>query len=178
MKIIFLSDIHGIYNNLNIIDRVIQDKKIDKVVVLGDLYYFGDNYSNSLINNLEVKNFLIKYRDKLICMKGNCDSNLVVKLSEFPIHSDISKINVDDLVIYITHGNQYSLKRGSKFAINGILVYGHEHIPYIETREDMVYINVGSISLPRKGLPTYMIYENRKFIIYDINGNIVDQIEL
>ena len=43
--------------------------------------------------------------------------------------------------------------------------------------KDMVYINVGSISFPREGnLPTYMIYEDKTFTIYDIEGMIVDKI--
>ena len=43
----------------------------------------------------------------------------------------------------------------------------------------MIYINVGSISLPRDGnKPTYTIYENKKFTIYDIDGNVIDSIEV
>ena len=43
----------------------------------------------------------------------------------------------------------------------------------------MIYINVGSISLPRdNNKPTYMIYENKKFTIYDIEDKIIDSIEL
>ena len=58
-----------------------------------------------------------------------------------------------------------------------MLVYGHEHIPYIKKNNDMTYINVGSISLPRDGnKPTYMLYNNKKFTIYDIDGNVIDSI--
>ena len=40
----------------------------------------------------------------------------------------------------------------------------------------MIYINVGSISLPRNNYkPTYMIYKNKEFTIYDIDNNIVDK---
>ena len=39
MKMLFISDIHGIPDNLEYIERIIIDKKIDKLVVLGDLYY-------------------------------------------------------------------------------------------------------------------------------------------
>ena len=41
----------------------------------------------------------------------------------------------------------------------------------------MIYINVGSISLPRDNSPySYCIYENNKFTLYDIEGNIIDSI--
>ena len=56
-------------------------------------------------------------------------------------------------------------------------MYGHEHIPYIKQELDMTYINVGSISLPRDGNPpTFMIYENKKFTIYDIDKNVINSI--
>ena len=43
----------------------------------------------------------------------------------------------------------------------------------------MIYINVGSISLPRdNNKPTYMIYENKRFTIYDIEDRIIVSIEL
>ena len=39
MKILFISDIHGIATNLNVIEKKIKNEKIDKLVCLGDLYY-------------------------------------------------------------------------------------------------------------------------------------------
>ena len=43
----------------------------------------------------------------------------------------------------------------------------------------MICINVGSISFSKdNNLSTYMIYENRKFTIYDIVGKIIDEIEV
>ena len=62
---------------------------------------------------------------------------------------------------------------GGNFNKKGVLVYGHEHIRYIKKN------NVGAISLPRcDNKPTYVIYENKKFTIYDIDRNIFDSIEL
>lgn len=61
----------------------------------------------------------------------------------------------------------------------GILVYGHEHIPYIKKNENMIYVNVGSISLPKNNSnPTYAIYKNKNITIYDIYENIIDSIDL
>ena len=180
MKIIFLSDIHGIYENLNFIEKVIKNHNIDMIAVLGDLYYPGPTYSgDKKINSVIVKDFLTKYSEKLICMRGNCDSDVDIKASDFPICNGLSLIHIDSLNIYITHGNEYSKEKNRKFTGKDILVYGHEHIPYIEKSNNMIYINVGSISLPKNNnLPTYMIYENRQFTIYDINEKIVDKINV
>ena len=180
MKIIFISDIHGITNNLNVIDKVMEEDNIDMLVCLGDLYYTGPTYNNKYNNNSrDVLEFLTKYQNKLICMMGNCDSLVDIKASDFPICEGISLINTDGLDIYITHGNKYNFENDRKFNRKGILVYGHEHIPYIKKKENMIYINVGSISLPRNdNKPTYAIYDKKKFTIYDVEDNIVDSIEL
>ena len=180
MKILFISDIHGIDNNLKRIEKIIEKEIIDKLVVLGDLYYAGPTYNQKYkVNSKSVKEILTKYRDKIICLKGNCDSLVDIKSSDFPICDNLALICVDGLDIYLTHGNEYSFDKNRKFNRKGILVYGHEHIPYIKKNNDMTYINVGSISLPRDGnKPTYMIYNNKKFTIYDIDGNVIDSIEV
>ena len=180
MKILFISDIHGIDNNLKRIEKIIEKEIIDKLVVLGDLYYAGPTYNQKYkINSKSVKEILTKYRDKIICLKGNCDSLVDIKSSDFPICDNLALICVDGLDIYLTHGNEYSFDKNRKFNIKGMLVYGHEHIPYIKKNNDMTYINVGSISLPRDGnKPTYMLYNNKKFTIYDIDGKVIDSIEV
>lgn len=179
MKLLFISDIHGIYENLDFIDNIIKMKGIDKLVVLGDLYYSGPTYDDNLkVNGNLVMEFLKKHKDILICMRGNCDSLVDIKVSDTPICSDLSMIYVDNLDIYITHGNEYNKNKSNKFN-NCILVYGHEHVPYIEKKDNNIFICVGSISLPRHGSrPSYMIYENRNFTIYDINNDIIDSIKL
>ena len=180
MKILFISDIHGITDNLNVIEKKITEENIDKLVCLGDLYYTGPTYEgNNKINSKGVFEFLMKYNDILICMMGNCDSKVDIKASDFPISNGVSLINTDGLDIYITHGNEYSFEKNKKFNRKGILVYGHEHIPYIKKSENMIYINVGSISLPRNNNnPTYAIYENKNITIYDINYNKINSIHL
>ena len=171
MKLLFISDIHGLDTNLHVIDEEIIDKKIDKLVVLGDLYT-GYNRKN------EVKEFLNKYKDMLICMEGNCDSPFDIEESSFPIYSGIRYIDIDGIKIYITHGNIYNIDRREGFNGN-ILVYGHKHTPYIKKYNDQLFICVGSISYPRdeKGC-SYAIYENREFLIYDIDKNVIDGVKV
>jgi uncharacterized protein len=172
MKILFFSDIHGIHDNLEYIRLLEEKEKFDKIVVLGDLYYGGPNYDgDKLIKSNMVKNFLTNYQDKLICLKGNCDSDVDIKASDFPICNNLALIHVDGIDIYCTHGNEYNIENDRKFKRKGVLIYGHEHYPYIEKKDDMIFINVGSISLPRNNsTPSYCIYSNKEFIIYDING--------
>ncbi len=180
MKIIFISDIHGINKNLNLIESKIVNENIDKLVVLGDLYYSGPTYNGeNEINSLAVKEFLTRHQAKLICLRGNCDSDVDIKASDFPICDNLSLICVDGIDIYCTHGNEYNFEKNRKFDRKGILVYGHEHYPYIKKQDNMVYINTGSISLPRRDSKAgFLIYENRNFTLYDIDENIIESIDV
>lgn len=179
MKLLFISDIHGYYDNLKIIEEQILKKHVDKLVVLGDLYYQGPSYSNTKkIESNKVKDFLTKHKKNLICMKGNCDSEVDIKSSDFPINDGLSYIFIDNLNIYITHGNIYNINK-NKLNKDEILIYGHEHIPYIKQEKDITYINAGSISFPKdNNKPTYMIYENKTFTIYDIENTTLKSIKM
>lgn len=180
MKILFLSDIHGISDHLPYIKKIDEKENFDKIVVLGDLYYAGPTYDYfKQTKSMEVKEFLTGYQERLICMKGNCDSEVDIKVSDFPICRTLSLICVDGLDIYLTHGNEYNLEKDEKFQRKGILVYGHEHYPFIKRKKDMIFINVGSISMPRRASEaSYGIYCDKTFTIYGVSGKEIDKVLL
>lgn len=177
MKILFFSDIHGIKKNLSKLKKIIDKEKFDKIIVLGDLYNKDFHNKKGMFDNEEVYNFLTKYKEKLIITKGNCDSN--IEIGNCKVYKDYTSICVDNICFYLTHGNEYNYYNSSQFDQKGILIYGHDHIPYIRKKDDMIYICVGSISLPRNDFgATYMIYENKKFTIYNIDYEIIDEYEI
>lgn len=172
MKILFISDIHGKLDNLKYIEELERCNNFDRIVVLGDLCSYS-SYQDSI----DVIEFLNKYLNKLIIIRGNCDSDFIMKLINTSTPDSI-ELNVDNLKLYLTHGHLYNYSKNYKYH-NGILIYGHEHIPYIKKKDDMIYICVGSISLPRgNSRPSYLIYENNKFTLYDINKNIIEEVEV
>lgn len=177
MKIMFISDIHGIVTNLDKIKNIFDNGNFDKLVVLGDLYYGGFNtFDRMESNNKIVRDFLNSYKDIIICMRGNCDSDLDITVSDFPINEGLSLINTDGIYIYLTHGNRYN---SDNFSMKGILMYGHYHIPSITKTDDMVYVCVGSVSLPRDGSSaSYGVYEDKKIILYTIDGDVIDSVYL
>lgn len=178
MKILFISDIHGIKKNLEFIDKQFEELKCDELVVLGDLYYIGPR--NKITEDYDISfvhEFLTKHKEHILCMQGNCDSNVDLKCSDFPVVSELGLILVDGLKLYLTHGHIYNKENTRKYMEEGILIYGHEHVPFIEKLEHGIFINPGSISLSRgENLPTYMIYENRTFTIYDVQNKVIDSI--
>ena len=174
MKVMFISDIHGFVTNLDKIKNRFNSLGCQKLVVLGDLYY-GDYYNSlsSNYNKKEVMDFLRSFGEKLICLRGNCDSNMDVLESGFPIEEDILvHYPIDSYNIYLSHGHVYN--HNNWFEKNSILIYGHFHIPFIEEDKDNLFINPGSVSLPRgNNKPTYLFYDGKEFIIYDMDDNVV-----
>lgn len=175
MKYIVISDIHGIVDNLPLIKEKSQD--CEKIILLGDLYYadYYHRFSNSY-NKEFVEEFLISIKDKLICIRGNCDSEEDVKKSSFPIQEGLFQISKNPL-IFATHGHLYNEKNWEQD--QAILLFGHYHIPIIQKRNDCIYVNPGSISLPRgKEKPSYAILTEKEITIYDIENNVLDSIRL
>lgn len=173
MKIIFISDIHGIKTNLDKVKEKFIKLNCDKLVVLGDIYY---SYHGSIIDEEYdpeyINNFLESFKEKLICIRGNCDSELDVETSNFSIENGLKKITTIKNDLYITHGHIYNESNWEK--TNSILIYGHLHKPFIKEIETNTYINPGSISLPRtSSSPTYLFYDEDSFTIYDLEDNII-----
>ena len=85
MKLLVISDIHGIKTNLPLIKKKFKEFSCDSLIVLGDLYY---NYGRTGQDDYDpeyVRKFLDSFSDKLVCMKGNCDENINTYLEPFDI---------------------------------------------------------------------------------------------
>lgn len=169
MKILFISDIHGLKTNLELIDNKFRKLHCNTLVVLGDLYLSMDMEG---YDPKYVKEFLLSYKDKMICMKGNCDTSIDVETSPFQIIDGVYKLQTINNDLYLTHGHIYNETNWDK--TNSILIFGHYHIPFIKKIESNYYLNPGSISKP-KGIydASYMVYDEEKFTIFDINDNIL-----
>ena len=54
-----------------------------------------------------------------------------------------------------------------------VLLHGHTHVPALVQTDDCIYINPGSVSIPKEeSWNGYMIYENGNFTWKDLEGNI------
>ena len=103
MKYLVVSDIHGSYYYASKIIDIINNENIDKLILLGDLYYHGPR--NSLpkdYNPMEVCKLLNNIKDKLIAIKGNCDAEVDEMISEFPFNQNYEIIINDKRYTKIT----------------------------------------------------------------------------
>ena len=167
MRIIFISDIHGNKDGLNFLRK----EKFDQLIVLGDIYSYGYNPDQ----DEEVIKELMNYKSKLICLKGNSDFD---NYSLFTQNKSI-KFVVDNILFRCDHGNKYNIHNGSFINEKGVLIYGHEHVPYIKKISNMIYVCVGSVGKPRyESKPSYAVYEKKNIILYSLNHEIIDSIKI
>ena len=96
MKYLIITDIHGSSINLK---KVLEKESFDKLLLLGDILPHGPR--NDLPNGYapkEVMNILNNLKNKIICVRGNCDAEVDDMVLEFPIMS-IACIEYNNKVI-------------------------------------------------------------------------------
>lgn len=177
MKLLIVSDIHGSSYYAKKIDEIISKEDPSGIVILGDLYYHGPrNPLTKEYNPNEVCNILNKHKEKILAVKGNCDAEVDQMISEFKLEDNIS-LSVDGLNIYFTHGHKNNIDNLPE-NINGIdvMCYGHFHKNFIEEKNGVIFVNPGSIALPKPdSVNSYAIIENKTIYIKDIDGNIINE---
>lgn len=166
MKLMIASDIHGSSYYCRLMKEVFLREKADKLLLLGDLLYHGPR--NELPRDYapkEVITILNEMKDKLLCVRGNCDSEVDQMVLEFPIMADYAIISAGGHTIYATHGHKYNEDNLPPLQKGDILLYGHTHIPKCVKHENYVYINPGSVSIPKESSTnSYMVMEEQSFV--------------
>lgn len=161
-KVLILSDSHGLKDNIKMI---IQRHEANDVIHCGD---------SELDYDAEELTQVIKVR-------GNCDFD-----QKFP---DDQIKEIGDLKIFITHGHLYDVKmnfmrlayRAKEVGAN-VICFGHTHIAGAEKIENQLFINPGSIRMPRNRVePTYAMLEWEtmqliKVNFYTVNGEFVEDL--
>lgn len=166
MKFLIASDIHGSAYYCNLLLDAVNEENADKILILGDILYHGPR--NDLPCDYAPKKvieMLNPLKDKLLCVRGNCDTEVDQMVLSFPILADYCVIPVGDRLIYATHGHNYNENKLPPISKGDILLNGHTHVSKCTEYEDFVYMNPGSVSIPKEGTPhSYMTFENRKFL--------------
>ena len=170
MKFMLASDIHGSAYYAEKMRQAYIDEKADRLILLGDLLYHGPR--NDLPKDYAPKKvieILNDIKEEILCVRGNCDTEVDQMVLDFPIMADYAVIYADGRTLYLTHGHKFNPENPPKLKKGDCLVNGHTHIPANEDKGDFIYINPGSVSIPKAGSGhTYMIYENGEFALKEL----------
>ncbi len=173
MKFLIASDIHGSRYYMELLARRFEEERADLLVLLGDIYNHGPrNPLPEDYDPLGVAKILNALTDRLLVVKGNCDSDVDTMISDFEFVSEAVLVSGNKQV-FLQHGDRYcidNLPQNSKDAF----VYGHYHTSFIERKKGVLVANPGSVSLPKNGTArAYLLLEEGTMTLKALDGEVL-----
>ena len=159
MKLMIASDLHGSALFTEKLLSAMESERPDKLLLLGDLLYHGPR--NDLPEGYDPKKvieLLNGVKEKLLCVRGNCEAEVDQMVLDFPVLSEYAVLFVDGITIYAIHGHK---NMDLPFCKGDLVLSGHTHVPVLKSENGIFYGNPGSVSIPKEGsVRGYLIYEN------------------
>ena len=151
MKIVFMSDIHGVPSALEAALSAADSLGYDRLALLGDLLYHGPrNGVPDFYNPEKVARILNGLKDKIVAVRGNCDAEVDQMMFDFPMMSDYALLESGPETFFLTHGHLWNETRLPPLGIGSILAHGHTHIPELKQLAcGLTIFNPGSVALPK-----------------------------
>ena len=176
MKWILASDIHGSSFWRRKLLEAYDREGADRLLLLGDILYHGPR--NDLPQEYDPKQviaMLNERRQDILCVRGNCDTEVDQMVLEFPILADYAVIVDGKQVIYATHGHRFNEETLPPLHEGDVLLHGHTHVPVRRRHDTYTYINPGSVAIPKENSHHgYILLEQGVFTFKDMNGNVLD----
>ena len=164
MKLVIASDIHGSAYWCRKLMEVVEEEQPDKLILLGDLLYHGPR--NDLPRDYAPKQvipMLDAWKEKILCVRGNCEAEVDQMVLPFPCLADYSQLVADGKNFYLTHGHHQNPDNLPKLQAGSVFLYGHTHVKFDKVIDGIRCLNPGSVSIPKDGSHSCMIYEDGSF---------------
>lgn len=178
MKFLLASDLHGSAFYAEKLKELFELEKADKLVLLGDIYNHGPR--NPLPKDyapMKVAEILNSLKQKLIVIKGNCDSQVDTLISEFSFIEDLVIVS-GGKTVFCTHGHVFNKDKMPQTHFDAV-VYGHFHTGFIEKQGATTIANPGSVSLPKNDTPSsYILIEDERLTLKDLDGKVIENASL
>ncbi len=172
-KLMIASDIHGSAYYCDKLMEAFEREKPDKLLILGDILYHGPR--NDLPKDYDTKKvmaMLNPLRSQIISVRGNCDTEVDQMVLDFPVLAEQAVLFMNGRTLVCAHGHKLEGVNLPPVADGEYLLCGHTHVPKFEKRGGYMYVNPGSVSIPKEDSPhSYMIFEDR-FIWKTLDGEI------
>ena len=172
MKWMIASDIHGSAYYCRELLTAFEREAASKLLLLGDVLYHGPR--NDLPRDYapkQVIEMLNAIKEKLLCVRGNCDTEVDQMVLNFPVLADYAILAVGERMIYATHGHVYNEGKLPPLQKGDVLLHGHTHVPKCVEHEEYLYINPGSVSIPKENSPHgYLMLEDGQLTWKSLDG--------
>ena len=193
MLIQVISDIHGSAADFQTALDSFAARKPDLLLLCGDFLNHGPR--NDLPAGYDTKKtaaLLNECKDKIICVRGNCDSEVDQMMLSFPCLNAYTTLFIPSAPgeklngrIFVHHGHLYDRAALKELLPAGTLVVsGHTHVTVLEEADGLFYLNPGSISIPKcADGKTYAFIETdsrgiRTISLCSIDGTVLRSVSL
>ena len=174
MKLLIASDIHGSARCCAQLLEAVARERPDRILLLGDLLYHGPR--NALPEEYDCPrtyDMLNSLKERIVAVRGNCDCEVDQMVLEFPVLADYALLEVDGVTLYATHGHLWNESCPPPMKEGTVLLNGHTHVPACNVHGNYVYMNPGSVSIPKENSPhSYMTLEGGVFEWKDLRGQV------
>ena len=176
MKWLIASDIHGSAHYCKELLRVFEEEKADRILLLGDVLYHGPrNRLPDAYDPQTVISLLNHRKDDILCVRGNCDTEVDQMVLEFPIMAEYAILADGDRMVFATHGHKWNEKNLPPHHKGDILLHGHTHIAECVDTGDMIIMNPGSTTIPKgDSVNGYMLMEHGCYTWKSFSGEILN----
>lgn len=165
MKLAIASDIHGSAFWCRKLMDALEAEAPDKLVLLGDLLYHGPR--NPLPQGYapkEVAAMLNGAKERIVAVRGNCDSEVDQMVLEFPCLADYAIVLDENArTLFCTHGHVHMPDNPPALPAGSVFLSGHTHVKVLAERDGLLFVNPGSVSLPKDGSHSYAVFEGGTF---------------
>lgn len=175
MKLLIASDIHGSLKYCTELVERYKEENCDKLILLGDILYHGPR--NDLPDGHDPKGviaLLNDMSDEILAVRGNCEAEVDDMVLNFNVLAEYAILYHGDRLFFLTHGHKFNPQNLPKLKKGDVLFNGHTHVSKIEEIGDILYVNPGSVSIPKEGTPRgYMLVDDEKIVHKTLNGEVV-----
>ena len=164
MKLLIASDIHGSAYWCERLLELAEKEQPDKLILLGDILYHGPR--NDLPREYAPKRvipMLTQWADKILCVRGNCEAEVDQMVLPFPCMAQYSQLSADGRTFFLTHGHHNNPDDLPPLATGDVFLFGHTHVKMDEMRNGVRCLNPGSVSIPKDGSHSCLVYEDGTF---------------
>ena len=167
------SDIHGSAWYCRKMMEALEKEQADRLILLGDLLYHGPR--NDLPKEYapkEVIRMLNKEKNRIYNVRGNCDAEVDQMVLPFNILDERKIVEVDGRRILLHHGHHET-----DTSTVSVVMSGHTHVPVLEEKDGVLYLNPGSTTIPKNGSrPSYAVWDDGRISIIGLDdGHIVKE---
>lgn len=170
MKYLIVSDIHGSKYYMDKVFAEFEKKNCDKMIILGDILYHGPrNRIPEGYNPAELAEDINNFDKEIIAIRGNCDAEVDQMVIDVDIMNSDRVVDLNGMKVFLTHGHHVNEENMPDEEID-ILMNGHTHVPVLKNKNEVIFLNPGSITMPKQETPhSYAVMDEVSISVFDID---------